>query len=87
MEDVWNMLQEPKTLDEAKAMIAAAMRCAVGGHDAMDVIIRHRVKGVPIRQIAREDGCDREKVTRRVERFTEVCAAMESARQRVPVLQ
>jgi len=74
------MLDPEPTTPELRAMLAVAVRMAIGGRDAEDIIIRHRIKGVSMRQIAREDQIDRETVAHRVGAYDELISLMRAAR-------
>ena len=80
MEVIEQMIPRPKSPEEANAMLVALMkRYVLNGDAGVDVVVRNRVKRVPIRQIAREDRCDRDTVKHRLDSFDEAVAIMQSA--------
>lgn len=81
METILQMITRPQTIEEAEAIIAVLARTALGGQEAVDILYRHEVKQVPARQIARDVGCNRERVGHLLKRFRGVKAEIESARQ------
>ncbi len=70
-------------MDEARAMLAVAVRAAVGGAAEVDIIDRVIIKGISQRQCATEDEVHRDTIGRVIDRFREVEAAMAKAAREV----